>query len=103
MGYDGPSVYRAPFGNDAARENFERTVISGVSTDTIAAQTGWEPPSETLRRWGVKASVEGSWKHVEPGDFLIFYRDGAYEYAAEVLETERNEALGREIWPNHEE
>ena len=103
MGYDGPSVYRAPFGNDAARENFERTVLSGVDTETIDAATERNLDGEVVRLWGTKASVEGSWKHVEPGDFLIFYRDGAYEYVAEVLETERNEALGRETWPNHEE
>lgn len=103
MGYDGPEIYRAPFGNDAALENFERTVLAGVDTEDIEADTERELTGETVRLWGTKESIEGSWKHVEPGDFLIFYRDGAYEYAAEVLETERNEALGREIWPNHEE
>ena len=102
MGYDGPEIYRAPFGNDAARENFERTVLSGVDPTTIDAETERELGDGPVRLWGTKASVEGSWKHVEPGDFLIFYRDGEYEYAAEVRDTERNEALGREIWPNHE-
>lgn len=102
MGYDGPEIYRAPFGNQAAQENFERTVLEGVDVDTIDTDTERELTGEKIRLWGTKESVEGSWKHVEEGDFLIFYRDGAYEYGAEVLGTERNEALGREIWPNHE-
>ena len=102
MGYDGPEIYRAPFGSDEARANFDRTVLSGVDADDIDASTERELGG-TVRLWGTKESVEGSWRHVEAGDFLIFYRDGEYEYAAEVLETERNEELGREIWPNHED
>jgi 5-methylcytosine-specific restriction protein B len=100
MGYDGPAIYRAPFGSDEAQANFERTVLSGVDGDGIDASTQRELGG-TVRLWGTKESVEGSWRKVEPGDFLIFYRDGQYEYAAEVLETERNEGLGREVWPNH--
>lgn len=103
MGYDGPEIYRAPFGNRAARENFERTVLEGVNVDDINADTERELTGETVRLWGTKESVEGSWRHVDEGDFLIFYRDGVYEYGAEVVRTERNEVLGREIWPNHEE
>lgn len=100
MGYDGPAIYRAPFGSAEAQANFDRTVRSGVDADSIAASTDRELAG-TVRLWGTKESVEGSWRKVETGDFLIFYRDGKYEYAAEVLDTERNEELGREIWPNH--
>lgn len=101
MGYDGPDVYRAPFGSDAAQENFRRTVVEGVNVNDIEASSAREFDGERVRLWGTKASVEGSWRRVEQGDFLIFYRDGKYEYAAEVLGTERNETLGREIWSNH--
>ncbi|MFW5935482.1 MAG: hypothetical protein ACOCQL_06495, partial [Halolamina sp.] len=93
MGYDGPEIYRAPFGSDEAKENFDRTVRAGVDADSIAASTDRELAG-TVRLWGTKESVEGSWRKVETGDFLIFYRDGKYEYAAEVLDTERNEELG---------
>ncbi|WP_435119191.1 AAA family ATPase [Halolamina sp. C58] len=102
MGYDGPEIYRAPFGSDEARANFDRTVLAGIDADDIDAPTEREL-SGTVRLWGTKESVEGSWRKVESGDFLIFYRDGEYEYAAEVLDTERNEELGREIWSNHED
>lgn len=102
MGYEGPAIFRAPFGNQVARENFERTVVSGVDVDGVKAEMEWEPSDDIVRLWGTKATLEGTWKNVHPGDFLIFYRDGKYEYAAEVIETERNEPLGREIWPNHE-
>ena len=103
MGYDGPSIFRAPFGNDEAQANFRRTVLNGVPADELESVTEYNLEGERVRVWGTKASVESSWKKVEKGDFLIFYRDGKYEYATEVLDTERNEELGREIWPNHGE
>ncbi|MFD1644968.1 AAA family ATPase [Haloarchaeobius litoreus] len=51
--------------------------------------------------WGTKKTVSGTWKNIEPGDFLFFYRGGTYEQASLVLGTEENEQLGRDIWPNH--
>ena len=103
MTYDGPAIFRAPIGNSAAQENFRNTVLNGVNRATIADNTGNAPDTDPVRVWGTKASVEGTWSDISPGDFLIFYKDGAYEYAAEVIGTEQNEPLGRNIWPNFED
>ncbi|MFC7204442.1 AAA family ATPase [Haloferax namakaokahaiae] len=105
MGYDGPKVFLAPYGNDAAQENFERTVRDGLSLVDLEEYTDVASTADDDRVhvWGTKASVEGSWKKIDVGDFLFFYRSGSYEVAVEVLGTEKNEPLGREIWPNHEE
>jgi hypothetical protein len=103
MGYDGPAVFQAPIGNPAARENFERTVRSGLPVEEITKHTERKFDSDTVRLWGTKETVEGKWKGVSQGDVLFFYRDGTYEYAAEVTGTEKNESLGRAVWPNHED
>ncbi|QLD89357.1 AAA family ATPase [Natronomonas salina] len=103
MGYDGPKVFLAPYGNDAAQENFERTVAEGVPENEVAAHSDAYPTDDPVRMWGTKESVAGSWKNVDSGDYLLFYRDGTYEYAARVIDTERNESLGRTVWPNHED
>ena len=103
MPYEGPEVFRAPVGNKTAQANFQRTVLDGIESADIAELSEVDLSESVARLWGTKASVEGTWENVSPGDFLIFYRDGTYEYAAEVLDTERNEALGREVWPNFEE
>lgn len=103
MAYDGPAVFLAPYGNAAAQENFRRTVQGGIEESTVAAHSGSYPDGETVRMWGTKQTVAGTWKKIDPGDYLLFYNDGSYEHAAEVISTERNEALGREIWPNHGE
>jgi len=102
MAYDGPMVFLAPYGSSAARENFDRTVEEGVPQATVAEYTDAYPSADPVRIWGTKETV-GSWNSVEPGDFLFFYRDGTYDNAAKVLGTENNEALGRELWPNHED
>lgn len=103
MTYDGPVVFSAPIGNSAAQENFQRTVMDGVSPETVEEMTDGVIDDAPVRLWGTKETVRGKWEGVSPGDFLIFYRDGTYEYAAEVIRTEENEPLGREVWPNFEE
>jgi MoxR-like ATPase len=103
MSYDGPRIFQAPYGNRAAQENFQRTVVQGLSAERLREYTDRTFETDRVRLWGTKESVRGKWKGIEPGDFLIFYRDGTYEYAAEVIDTEENEPLGRAVWPNHEE
>jgi MoxR-like ATPase len=102
MAYDGPKVFLAPYGNDAAQENFQRTVLDGVAEETVAKHSDNYPEDGPIRIWGTKDSIS-SWDDIEAGDFILFYRNGAYEYGARVIDTERNEDLGRELWPNHEE
>lgn len=102
MSYDGPRIFQAPYGNQAALENFQRTVIEGVSVDRLQEYTDQGFETDQVRLWGTKETVRGKWKRIEPGDFLIFYRDGTYEYTAEVVDIEENEPLGRDVWPNHE-
>ncbi|MCQ4333462.1 AAA family ATPase [Natronomonas sp. F2-12] len=103
MAYDGPAVFLAPYGNAAAQENFRRTVRDGLSESEVVPHSDAYPSGETVRMWGTKETVAGTWRKIDPGDYLLFYNDGQYDHAAEVISTEQNEPLGREIWPNHEE
>ena len=103
MGYNGPRIFLAPYGNDAAYKNFTRTVEDGVPVGEISAESKFEATGETIRLWGTKETVESSWSSIEEGDFLLFYRDGAYTHAVEVLGKEKNPELGKEIWHNYEE
>lgn len=100
MAYEGPKIYRAPYGSDKAFSNFERTVLEGLPTEEVTQYSDRDFESEPVRMWGT--TVAGSWRQITPGDFLIFYRSGEYEHAAEVVGTERNEELGGSVWPNYE-
>ena len=97
MAYDGPEIFLAPYGNDAAHENFTRTVERGVSKEEITTYSDFEIDTEPVRLWGTKETVEGTWSNISDGDFLFFYRNGAYQWATEVIGTEENEALGKHI------
>ncbi len=103
MTYDGPELSTAPIGSSAAQSNFRRTVSDGIDADLVAEHSDFEPDGTPVRLWGTKATNAGSWRKVSPGDFLLFYREGLYEYAAEVVHTEQNESLAKEVWPNYEE
>lgn len=103
MAYTGPKVFLAPIGNSAAQENFQNTIQDGLPRDEIVRFSDQIPDRDPVRVWGTKASVKGSWKKVNPGDYLLYYRDGRYDYSTKVIDTEENDELGREIWPNHEE
>ncbi|WP_154019104.1 hypothetical protein, partial [Halococcus agarilyticus] len=103
MAYDGPSIFLAPYGNNAALENFRRTVLNGVSSNAVTEHTDRTLSGDIVRLWGTKESVEGSWKGINSGDYLIFYRDGTYTHATEVLATEKNAELGKATWSNYEE
>ena len=100
MVYEGPRIYRAPYASDKAFSNFEYAVVDGLPVDEVTRYSDREFGSGPVRMWGT--TVEGSWSGIDPGDFLIFYRSGEYEHAAEVVGTERNEQLGRNVWPNYE-
>lgn len=104
MGYDGPNVFLAPYGNDAALKNVENSVLEGIDADRIQKYTDGSPAISdgVVRLWGTKPSVSGTWKNIEQGDYLFFYRDGTYTYSAKVLDTEQNEAVGRNVWSNFE-
>lgn len=100
MVYEGPRIYRAPYASEEAFSNFERTALDGFSTEEVSQYSNRDLDAGPVRMWGT--TVEGSWKDIDAGDFLIFYREGSYEHAAEVTATEKNEELGKRVWPNYD-
>lgn len=103
MTYEGPNIFRAPMSSSDAQENFNRTVIEGVDADVIAPFSDFDPEIIPVRVWGTVENNRSTWEDVSENDFLIFYNSGTYEYAAEVIGTEENEDLARELWPNFED
>jgi MoxR-like ATPase len=102
MGSDAPRVFLVPSSNDSALSNFERTVLDGVSRELLNDYSSVPFRSEQVSVWGTKEGNVSTWEQIREGDYLLFYQDGHYPYAAQVLTTEQNEPLGKEIWPNFE-
>lgn len=104
MAYEGPELYLAPYGNDAALENFKKTVLDGISSSRIERHTDRiADDADVVRFWGTKSTLDGVWSDIEPDDYLLFYRNGTYTHSTKVLSTEQNEAIARETWPNFED
>lgn len=108
VGFDGccmtgaPGVFLVASSGDDAVENFRRTVLDGVPMRTVNEHTSVPFNSEEVSIWGTKGGNHGAWKKVREGDYLLFYQDQRFPYAARVLGTEENESLGRSLWPDHE-
>lgn len=98
-----PDVFLVAASSRDARENFERTVLDGVSTDRIRSFSDQPFDDGTVPVWGTKGGNQGSWKQIDQGDFLLFYQTGVFDYAARVIATEENVSLGEDLWPNHDE
>jgi len=103
MGSDAPGVFLVPSSNDSALSNFERTVLDGVSRELLNDYSSIPFRSERVPVWGTKEGNLSTWEQIREGDYLLFYQDSHYPYAAQVLTTEQNEPLGKEIWPNFED
>jgi MoxR-like ATPase len=103
MRSDGPGVFLVPSSNESALSNFRRTVLDGVSEDLIDEYSSVSFRSETVPIWGTKEGNLSTWEQIHEGDYLLFYQDSHYPYAAQILTIEQNEPLGKEIWPNFEE
>lgn len=97
-----PGVFLVASSGDDAVENFRRTVLDGVPMRTVNEHTSVPFNSEEVSIWGTKGGNHGAWKKVREGDYLLFYQDQRFPYAARVLGTEENESLGRSLWPDHE-
>lgn len=100
---DGAQVFLVPSSSSAALTNFERTVLEGVETRKLQQYTKIPFRSDTLSVWGTKEGNVSTWEQLKEGDYLLFYQNRHYAYAARMLATEVNESLGRELWPDHED
>ena len=103
MTTEGPRLFLAPCANNRAQENFENTVKSGIPMQRYGDHTDRDYGNE-VSVWGMKESLASKWESIESGDILLFYfGDNTYAFGAEVVATERNESLSRELWPNFSE
>jgi len=94
-----PRAFLVPSSNKDAQKNFERTVLNRVDINILKDLADLPFTSEELPVWGTREGNRATWKQIREGDYLFFYQEGEYPYAARVLGTEVNESLGRDLWP----
>lgn len=86
-------------GDSRAYRNLLHTVAGGVNLDEYSADS---KRSGELAVWGLVEGNSNQWANIEEGDYLLFYvGDETYEYAARVLDKEKNTELAKQLWPNY--
>ena len=96
-----PQLFLAPCSNDDAYAHLRDTVIRRVPTDKVwkfSPERDFE--HDVVSVWGNREGTSSSWRKIDEGDFLLFYRNGKYIYGAEIIDTETNADLAKELWPD---
>lgn len=99
-GNEDPQLFLAPCSNDDAYAHLRNTVIRRVPTETVNNHSDRSFGHDVVSVWGNREGTSSSWEQIEEGDFLLFYRQGEYIYGAEIIETEENTGLAKELWPD---
>jgi MoxR-like ATPase len=97
-----PQLFLAPCSNDDAYAHLRDTVIRRVPTETVNEFSDRSFDHDVVSIWGNRGRTKSSWKKINEGDFLLFYRHGEYIYGAEIIDTEVNTSLGEDLWPDDE-
>ncbi|MFB6217541.1 MAG: MrcB family domain-containing protein, partial [Candidatus Aenigmatarchaeota archaeon] len=103
QGDNSPRLFLAPASNNDAFQHVKDTILRGVPHETLQEYTESEFDADVISVWGNTEGTSGQWDQIEEGDVLLFYRQGAYPYAAQVKGKEVNEELSKELWPDHGE
>ena len=59
-------------------------------------------PDKKVRMWGTRPGLKRVWKSINEGrDLVIFYSEGKYICAADIVYKTRNPELARKVWGNY--
>jgi len=99
----GAEIFPVGCSHEIAQGNFQTTVLNGVPQSTYQDHTN-ERLDNPAKIWGYRERGKGTWKQLEPGDYLLFYPgDWEYRYAARISRKERNQNLGTDIFQTPDE
>ncbi|MFB6298696.1 MAG: hypothetical protein ABEH65_00365 [Halobacteriales archaeon] len=75
----GENVFVIPISDDAS-EDYEHTVMTPLDLDELADRPEALDSMGEVRLWGVRTDTnpEQLFEKIQPGDLLVFYRDGTY-------------------------
>lgn len=99
------NIFLAPRSNETSHKNFASTIEEGVAYSLVEPYlSGVDKQilsgSPALKVWGCKEKLRPRWGKMKPGDYVLFYAKGRFNYSARVVLPTFNEALGRALWPN---
>lgn len=110
------NVILQPTGNSIARDNFNKTISSGVPLDLISSHLSFDKASElsklingkkTVATWGVKVGFKdgnkNKWLKIERGDLALFGRNKRIHFSGIVASKVHSPELAKELWGEDED
>jgi len=98
------NIFLAPRSNETSHENFESTIITGRPYSFVEPYLSEEEKKvlskyESVKVWGTKEGLKSRWEKMSPGDFVLFYAKGFFNYSARVVLLKHSEELSKKLWP----
>ena len=98
-----------PCGDETSRKNFAKTIVDGVSKDSIVEQLDIDGQllvnklqGTSLKLWGVTNGSGGwtfkKWETIEEGDLVYMYRDKQLFYSGTISHKIKNQLLAKRLW-----
>ena len=103
-------VVLQPTANSEGTEHYRQTIVSPVResewqphvTSEVAARLSGSFPDGAVPFWGVTEGDKGrnrtKWQRINPGDVVLFAREGSYFAMGVVALPFENEALAEALW-----
>lgn len=97
-------IFLAPKSNERSHANFGPSLLEGRTNSFVEPYLTEKEkeilsPYEILQIWGNKEVLRPRWEKMRPGDYVLFYAKGVFEYSARVVLTKFNIELGEKLWP----
>src|SRR4051812_1873511 len=98
------NIFLAPRSNETSHENFVSTIIGGRPFGFFESflnekEKGLFSKDTPMYVWGTKESLRNRWKNINPGDYVLFYQRGVFNYSARVVCIKYDFELGKKLWP----
>lgn len=98
------NIFLAPRSNETSYENFSSTILSGRPYSYLEeyltdSEKKILSKYKKISIWGNKESLRSRWKKMRPGDYVLFYSKGLFNYSARVVLTKYSPKLGLKLWP----
>lgn len=102
------NIFLAPRSSETSYENFESTIAAGRSYSYLEPYLNEQEKSvlskfKEISIWGNKESLKNRWRYMQPGDYVLFYAHGVFNYSARVVLTKYSKELGEKLWPYDED
>lgn len=94
------NIYFAPVSSSSLSVNFEKTVVNGISINSIDSifRKYFESKNDVIRLWGIRDAKKTTFDKTKSNDIVFFYKEGIIIGYGIVEKIFRDEELSKNLW-----